>query len=55
VPDTAAEETRGRVRLPASTRSPGWELGRRLLLALGILLVTVVLVYVDRDGTRWDA
>ena len=35
VPDDTAEQTRGRVRLPASTRSPWWELGRRLLLAVG--------------------
>jgi voltage-gated potassium channel len=55
VPDTAAEETRGRVRLPASTRSPAWELARRLLLALGILMFTVVLVYVDRHGYRDNA
>jgi voltage-gated potassium channel len=55
VPDTVAEETRGRVRLPASTRSPAWELSRRLLLAFAILLVTVVLVYVDRDGYRDNA
>ena len=29
MPDVAAEETRGRVRLPAVTRSPVWELSRR--------------------------
>jgi len=40
VPDTVAEETRGRVRLPASTLSPGWQLSRRLLVALAILVVT---------------
>ena len=40
----------GQLRLPASTRSPWWELGRRLLLAAGILAVTVLIVYVDKDG-----
>ena len=29
---------------------PWWELGRRLLLAIGILVFTVLLVYFDRDG-----
>jgi voltage-gated potassium channel len=55
VPATADEETRGRVRLPAVHRSPGWELTRRLLLALAILVVTVVLVYADRQGYRDNA
>jgi voltage-gated potassium channel len=55
VPDTATEETRGRVRLPAVPRSPVWELSRRLLLALAILVVTVVLVYADRHGYRDNA
>jgi voltage-gated potassium channel len=50
VPDDAAEETRGRVRLPAIVRSPLWELSRRLLLAVAILGFTVALVYFDRDG-----
>jgi voltage-gated potassium channel len=38
------------VNLPAIQRSPWWELGRRLLAALGILVLTVLLVYVDRKG-----
>jgi voltage-gated potassium channel len=50
VPDTAAEETRGRVRLPAIVRSPFWELTRRLLLAFALLGFTVALVYLDRGG-----
>ncbi|MGA8210997.1 MAG: potassium channel family protein [Nocardioidaceae bacterium] len=50
--DDSAQETRGRVRLPAGTRSPVWELGRRVLLAAAILLLTVALVYFDRDGYR---
>jgi len=52
VRDDTAEETRGRVRLPASTRSPWWELTRRLILAVAILGFTVALVYVDRAGYR---
>jgi voltage-gated potassium channel len=51
----ADEPTRtglGRLALPATTRSPWWELGRRLLLALGILVGTVLLVYFDREGYR---
>lgn len=40
----------GRVSLPDQTRSPWWELGRRLLAALGILVGTVLLVYFDREG-----
>lgn len=38
--------------LPERTRSPWWELGRRLLLALFILVGTVLLVYLDRHGYR---
>ena len=40
----------GRVSLPETERSPWWELGRRLLAALAILVGTVLLVYWDRDG-----
>ena len=39
MPDDSSDITQGRSRgklsLPASTRSPWWELGRRLLMALG--------------------
>ncbi len=52
VPDDAAEQSRGQVRLPALDRSPVWELSRRLLLAVAILAFTVVVVYVDRAGYR---
>jgi voltage-gated potassium channel len=38
------------LKLPATTRSPWWELGRRLLMAIGLLVVTVALVYFDRGG-----
>lgn len=42
----------GRVTLPERTRSPWWELGRRVLLAVAILVGTVLLVYFDRKGYR---
>ena len=38
------------VSLPARTASPARELGRRALLALALLAVTVSLVYLDRDS-----
>jgi voltage-gated potassium channel len=43
-------EFRGKVALPEHDRSPWWELGRRLLAAMAILVGTVLLVYLDRDG-----
>ena len=52
MPEAADQETRGRVRLPESTRSPVWELTRRVILAFAILAFTVALVYFDRDGYR---
>jgi voltage-gated potassium channel len=50
----ASEERRptGDLSLPAVARSPWWELTRRLLLAIALLLVTVLLVYFDRAGYR---
>ncbi len=42
----------GRVSLPDRQRSPWWELGRRVLAALSILVGTVMLVYFDRSGYR---
>jgi voltage-gated potassium channel len=45
----------GRVSLPDRVRSPWWELGRRLLMALGILVGTVLLVYFDREGYNDNA
>ncbi|WP_109508802.1 potassium channel family protein [Nocardioides speluncae] len=47
-----SERTHGRVALPDPARSPWWELGRRLLAALAILVGTVLLVYFDRSGYR---
>jgi voltage-gated potassium channel len=38
------------LKLPAPARSPWWELTRRVLLAAGILVFTVLLVWFDRDG-----
>ena len=40
------------VALPDRVRSPWWELGRRILAALAILVGTVLLVYFDRGGYR---
>ena len=48
--DTSEGRTRGKVSLPERIRSPWWELGRRLLAAVAILVGTVLLVYADRDG-----
>ncbi len=38
------------LKLPAPARSPWWELTRRVLLAAGILVFTVLLVWFDREG-----
>jgi voltage-gated potassium channel len=38
------------VRLPEIERSPWWELGRRMVMAFGVLALTVIIVYLDRDG-----
>jgi len=40
------------VSLPEPVRSPWWQLTRRLVMAAGILLGTVLLVWVERDGYR---
>jgi voltage-gated potassium channel len=50
--DPAEGRTLGRLSLPDRARSPWWELGRRLLMALSVLVGTVLLVYLDRDGYR---
>lgn len=47
---SGAHRDSARVALPEPIRSPLWELGRRLLLALFILAATVALVYIDRGG-----
>ena len=48
--ESTAQGATGLLKLPATTRSPWWELGRRVLMAVGILVFTVLLVYFDRDG-----
>jgi voltage-gated potassium channel len=47
-----AGSTRGKVSLPERVRSPWWELTRRLLLAVAILVGTMLIVYLDRAGYR---
>ncbi len=55
MPDIESKVVPGVLKLPISTRSPWWELTRRVLLAVGILLFTVLIVYVDRDNYRDSA
>ncbi|GAA4381412.1 potassium channel family protein [Nocardioides caricicola] len=50
--DAKLGHVRGQVALPDPGRSPWWELGRRLLLALAILVGTVLIVYLDRSAYR---
>jgi voltage-gated potassium channel len=52
VPETSARSIPGQLRLPDRERSPWWELTRRLLIALGILVFTFLLVYLDRGAYR---
>ncbi len=42
----------GEVALPAPTRSPWWQLAKRLLVAFGVMALTIALVYFDRSGYR---
>ncbi|WP_243059810.1 TrkA family potassium uptake protein [Nocardioides sp. SR21] len=48
--DLSQRQVRGQLALPESTVSPWWQLGRRLLLAFGILAATVMIVFLDRDA-----
>ncbi len=48
--DTLADRSRGRVSLPEKVRSPWWELSRRMLLALAILVGTALIVWFDRGN-----
>ncbi|MSZ76393.1 MAG: Ion channel protein [Actinobacteria bacterium] len=50
--DLTAGGKRGLLSLPDRARSPWWELGRRLLMATGILVGTVLIVWFDRKGYR---
>jgi voltage-gated potassium channel len=52
VPEQEIESPPGTIAFPVVVRSPWWALGRRLLMALAILSLTVALVYLDRDGYR---
>jgi voltage-gated potassium channel len=54
VPDPQPDETTtlGSIRFPQIVRSPGWILSRRILIAMGLLCVTVAIVYFDRKGYR---
>lgn len=55
MPDIESKVVPGVLKLPVSTRSPWWELARRVLLAVGILVFTVALVYFDRHNYRDSA
>ena len=52
MPDQADHPSHGYVVLPDRERSPWWSLTRRLLMAVGLIAVTVLIVYVDRSGYR---
>jgi voltage-gated potassium channel len=52
VPVETDHPSHGYVVLPDRERSPWWSLTRRLLMALGLIAVTVLIVYVDRGGYR---
>ena len=51
-PDASGSRSTGKVSLPERVRSPWWELSRRLLMAMAILVGTVLLVWFDRGGYR---
>jgi voltage-gated potassium channel len=50
LPGATAASHSARIALPDPVRSPWWELGRRILAAVSILVGTVLLVYLDRKG-----
>jgi voltage-gated potassium channel len=50
VPERHLEVAPNQVGFPAAQESPWWALARRLLMAIGVLVATVLLVYLDRDG-----
>jgi voltage-gated potassium channel len=54
-PDLDSKLVPGQLKLPISSRSPWWQLTRRVLMAAGILVFTVLLVYVDRHNYRDNA
>ena len=52
MPAETDHPSHGYVVLPDRERSPWWALTRRLLMAVGLIAVTVVIVFVDRGGYR---
>jgi len=50
VSDAKPGERHSIIRLPASRRSPLFELARRMLIALGLMTTMVLIVYFGRDG-----
>ncbi|HET6563745.1 MAG TPA: potassium channel family protein [Marmoricola sp.] len=48
--DPETDTALGTIRFPEVVRSPWWALGKRILVAFGIMALTVVLVYLDRHG-----
>ncbi|MFL6060855.1 MAG: potassium channel family protein [Marmoricola sp.] len=55
MPELDSKLVPGQLKLPVETRSPWWQLTRRVLIALGILAFTVLVVYVDRHDYRDSA
>lgn len=49
-PQPALASAVGVVSLPERSRSPWWALGRRFLFAFAILALTVLVVWLDREG-----
>jgi voltage-gated potassium channel len=52
VPAETDHPSHGYVVLPDRERSPWWSLTRRLLMAVGLIAVTVAIVYADKGGYR---
>lgn len=52
MPDKELDGVLGTVAFPVVDRSPWWALARRVLIAFGLLGLTVLVVYLDRDGYR---
>ena len=52
MPAESDHPSHGSVVLPDRHRSPWWSLARRVMMGVGIIAVTVLLVWVDRGGYR---
>ncbi len=50
MPDENPQTTLGAIRFPEVTRSPWYVLTKRLMMALSVLGLTVLIVYLDKDG-----